>query len=181
MERNNELKLTERQEKELVVVPTLVLDPTTRTPDYHPRALYQVNISGVWKPDSYVSPTIYVPNGYAMYWEKTVNIGWSDNKPTPRPLEGFWFEHAGQWIYAAKRAQLCALTGTGLYVGYEPQFDRSRPEWSGKAIANDTGRDWVLNFYMNDDWRYYDDNAGSANCDIVVYRIGDKTPPPMEG
>lgn len=114
----------------------------------------------------------YVPPGYGIYFMKAVNNGWTDNgdNGSNPPLSGWWFEHAGQYLYNARRAQLVALAGNG-YVAYEPEFD-----WSIGGRYYYPNRDsstWELFWYMNDDTgdRMYENNRGTANIDVVVFRI----------
>lgn len=139
--------------------------------------IIQANFSGRLNPNKGVRPPVVtVPHGYGFYWLEAFNSGWTDNiNAGPRSLEGFDFENKHQYIYAARRAQLVSLAGDG-YVAYDKKFDRNQGGTS--YYPNNDGVDWNLYFYLNDridyvhdtyDW--YDDNAGSANCDIVVFRL----------
>ncbi len=159
------------------------IDSNIETRDFSTFSVLQANFAAGLHPKKGFPQPVSVKIGYGFYFLRAYNNGWTDNinaqKPGeyPRPLEGFPFEHKNQYIYDANRAQLVSLTGDGKYVCYQRNVDASLPE--GKyAFANNGKTDWILYFYCNDlmgtingttDW--YFDNRGSANCDIVVFRL----------
>ncbi len=160
---------------------TKMSDPGMEMGSSEDSTIIQVNFSGRTRPNREWPPVVRVPNGYGFYWLRATNHGWTDNVDArgpgefPRPLEGFDFENKHQYIYGARRAQLVAKAGD-VYVAYEASVDESRGGTS--YYANRSGADWDLYFYLNDrmdgfngDTDFYFDNGGSANCDIVVFRL----------
>jgi hypothetical protein len=122
--------------------------------------------------DSAKPEPIIVPNGHGLYWRRCVALNWTDNKDngSKHSAEGWDFEHAGQWIHNARRAQLCSLrTGQSKYVPYQKICDAS--QGGTHYYPNTSGSDWTLYWYMNDNVNYYGDNAGVVNCDFVVFRL----------
>lgn len=143
--------------------------------------IIQRNFSGRDRPTKEWPGVVTVPSGYGFYFLRAFNEGWTDNIDAkgegeyPRPLEGFDFENKHQYIYNARRAQLVADAGD-TYVAYDVNVDASRGGTS--AYGNRSGADWQLYFYLNDRMDafndthdFYFDNGGSANCDIVVFRL----------
>jgi len=161
---------------------TKMIDPGMETMQFPAGAtILQRNFSGRSRPGKEFPEVVTVPSGYGFYWLRATNHGWTDNidakRPGefPRPLEGFDFENKHQYIYKARRAQLVALAGDG-YVAYDINVDASRGGTA--AYENESGEDWHLYFYLNDRMDgfnnttdFYFDNGGSANCDIVVFRL----------
>lgn len=155
-----------------------IMDRNIETRDFSEDSwIVQATFSGRLNPNKGERPPVVtVPIGYGFYWFEAYNAGWTDNiNAGLRSLEGFDFENEHQYIYNARRAQLVSFAGDG-YVAYEKRFDRN--EGGTSYYPNNDGVNWDLYFYLNDrvdyvhdtyDW--YDDNAGSANCDIVVFRL----------
>ena len=119
-------------------------------------------------------PPVFVPPGFGFYFARAINNGWTDNRKNGSnpPLSGWWFEHKGQYIYDANRAQLVAKTPGDNDKGYVEYFDSY--DWSKgyrNYHRNMASKTWQLYWYMNDHMERYDDNTGTANIDIVVFRL----------
>jgi len=122
-------------------------------------------------------PAVSVPRGFGFYFSRAINNGWTDNRDAgQRPLEGFNFEEGNEYVPRARRAQLVARLDDQWYAGFEPSLDHST---GGRSVVeNDTQGDWSVRWYMNDSLNamnngqsMYSDNSGTANIDMVVYRI----------
>jgi hypothetical protein len=141
-------------------------------------ATYYLEVSAAIRPPGNPPPpTVSVPRGYGFYYQRTFNNNWTDNRDAgQRPLEGFDFEEHDEYIPAARRAQLVTILDSQWYSGYEKSLDRG--EGGTSYVANDTAGDWSLRWYMNDSmdannhgYSFYDDNGGTANIDVVVFRL----------
>ncbi|MBN8675272.1 MAG: hypothetical protein J0L56_14150 [Chitinophagales bacterium] len=177
METSNIIQQLVSEKKNLPITSNTELNIESRNSasDY---SIIKINYSALLSPRDGKPQVVVVPHGYGFYWLRTYNAGWTDNKAVgTRPLEGFDFDNANQYVYDANRAQLVAIIDD-KYAYYEPKFDESL---GGSYIfPNRSGKDWQLFFYINDRMdampngkSYYSDNAGSANCDFVVYRLPD--------
>lgn len=114
---------------------------------------------------------IPVPPGYGVYFRRTFNNGWTDNRDVSgqRPLQGFDFQDDNEFIREARRAHLLATVGYDRgYLTYETYLDYGLGGM--KVIVNPHSVTWQLKFYMNDDLGRYADNRGTANIDVSVYR-----------
>lgn len=139
---------------------------------------YYLEVSAAIRPPGNPSPPgVPVPRGYGIYFSRTYNNGWTDNRDAgARPLEGFSFEENNEYIPSARRAQLVTVCDNQWFIGYEKSID-----WglgNRNYVVNDTNGDWFLRWYMNDsmnannsgNW-FYSDNGGTANIDLVVFRL----------
>lgn len=175
METSNTIQQLVSEKRNIPITNNTDLNIETRNSasDYY---ITKINYSALLSPRDGKPQAVIVPQGYGFYWLMTYKAGWTDNKAVgERPLEGWDFDNANQYIYPANRAQLVAIIGNE-YVAYEPKLDESRG--GSYFYPNRSGTDWQLFFYMNDRMdampngkSYYSDNAGSANCDFVVFRL----------
>jgi len=159
-----------------------IMDRNIKTRVFSESWIIQANFSGRLNPNKGVlPPVVTVPSGYGFYWLDAYNPGWTDNiknqEDYPRPLEGWSFENKHQYVYDARRAQLVSFAGDG-YVAYEKRHDQNQD--GTYYYPNNDGVPWNLYFYLNDridyvhdTWDWYDDNGGSANCNIVVFRLSE--------
>jgi hypothetical protein len=117
------------------------------------------------------APTpVVVSPGFGFAFTRAVNNGWTDNRDNGSnpPLQGWEFDHSGQYLYNALRAQLVALSGS-TYVAYDLDVDWS--QGGNRYYPNQGQTNWTLYWYMNDALGHYRDNNGTANFDITVFKI----------